>query len=368
MWSQKTPTGKYQYFERYKDPITGKKKTVSLCLDGNRRMDQKAAEQALQERIRIALLPTAKNADITYGYLVDRYLEYQEREHKKQTAVSCEIHFRAIRKCIGEDALLSALTAPYVRQALWSDKPTTYNERLKYFKASIRFAYREELISDISFLDRLQKAKVPTVRIRDAEKYLEREELQRLLGAMRVADWRILTQFLALSGLRIGELIALTAADVDLAGRNISVTKTFSLVINDVSTTKTETSTREVFIQDELLPVCRDIMRRRTRIRKEFGASSPLFFPSEDGGYMKYAAYLKYFRENCAAAIGRPLSPHALRHTHVALLAEHGISLEIISRRLGHSGSQITRDVYFHVTERLKDLDRDAIRSISLLG
>lgn len=367
MWSQKTKTGKYQYFERYKNPLTGKYKVLSITLDGNRRSDEKAAERALDEKIRIALLPTSQNADITYGFLVDRYLEYQRREHKPQTAVSCELHFRGIRKCIGDDVLLSSLTAPYVRQALWSDKPTTYNERLKYFKASIRYAYREEMITDISFLDRLQKVKVPTARVRDAEKYLERDELQRLLDAMRVEDWRILTRFLALSGLRIGELIALTAADVDLAGRNISVNKTFSLVIDDVTTTKTETSTRDVFIQDELLPVCRDIMRRRTRIRKDFGVSSPLFFPGDDGGYIKYPAYLKYFRENCTAAVGRPLSPHALRHTHVALLAEHGISLEIISRRLGHSGSQITRDVYFHVTEKLKDLDREALRKISLL-
>lgn len=199
-----------------------------------------------------------------------------------------------------------------------------------------------------------------TVREKDAEKYLEKKELQDLLAGMKSEDWKILTRFLALTGIRIGELIALEAADVNIKERTIAVSKAYSLITHTVSTPKTETSAREVFIQDDLVPLCRKIFARRTKIRKTIGGDVPLFFPGVNGSYLEYRSYSKYFAENCERILGRKLSIHALRHTHVALLAENGIALDVISRRLGHSDSAITRDVYFHVTERLRERDNNA--------
>lgn len=366
MWSQKTKTGKYQYFERYKDPMTGKQKVTSLTLKGNSRTDQNAARDALRDRIRLLVLPTASDPEITFKDLVTRYLQYQKETLKPQTVAINTMKFRTIRRSIGDDTLVSALNAPYVRHAMAAESPTTYNEHLKHFKACMRWAYREEIISDISFLERLPKLKEPTPQEKDAQKYLEKDELQKVLAGMKEKDWELLTRFLVLTGLRIGELIALTISDVDLSARNISITKTYSTITNAISSTKTDSSRRDVYIQDDLLPVCREIFDRRRSLKEKFGTKTDLFFPDIDGGYMQYAAYAKYLRENTERLIGRALSPHALRHTHVALLAENGISLEVISRRLGHSNSAITKEVYFHVTERLKDRDNEAIKAVSL--
>ena len=366
MWSQKKKNGKYQYFERYKDPLTGKNKITSITIEGNRRTDQKAAERVLEERIRQLIQSEMSEPDMTFGELVTRYLAYQAETLKPQTVAINTMKFRSIRRGIGDDSLVSSLNAPYVRHALAADSPVTYNEHLKHFKACIRWAYREEIISDISFLERLPKLKEPTPQEKDAQKYLEKDELQKLLAGMKEQDWELLTRFLVLTGLRIGELIALTTSDVDLSARSISITKTYSTITKAISSAKTDSSVREIYVQDDLLPVCREIFARRRYLEKTFGTKSNLFFPDIDGGYMQYAAYAKYLRENTEKLIGRALSPHALRHTHVALLAENGIPLEVISRRLGHSNSTITKEVYFHVTSRLKDRDKEAIKSVSL--
>ena len=45
MWTEKTPTGKYKYSERYPDPMTGKLKKVSVTLPGNRNKDVNAARE-----------------------------------------------------------------------------------------------------------------------------------------------------------------------------------------------------------------------------------------------------------------------------------------------------------------------------------
>lgn len=45
---------------------------------------------------------------------------------------------------------------------------------------------------------------------------------------------------------------------------------------------------------------------------------------------------------------------HDLGHTHASLLLEQGVSIDTISRRLGHENSVITRKIYLHVTKNLK--------------
>ena len=49
------------------------------------------------------------------------------------------------------------------------------------------------------------------------------------------------------------------------------------------------------------------------------------------------------------------------------MLAEAGVPLETISRRLGHSDSKITREVYMHVTEGMKRQDRERLEKVRIL-
>ncbi|MGI6003763.1 MAG: tyrosine-type recombinase/integrase [Lachnospiraceae bacterium] len=62
------------------------------------------------------------------------------------------------------------------------------------------------------------------------------------------------------------------------------------------------------------------------------------------------------------------MTPHALRHTHTAMLAEAGVPLEMISRRVGYADSKVTKEVYYHVTERMKNCARNRIRSVKILA
>lgn len=367
MWTERTPAGKYKYCERYLDPMTGKQKKISVTLDGNRQKDVKAAREALRLRIQAASIQGGESKDITLEALCEAYTAYQKEHMKEQTAIYNERKLKTVQKLLGASTLVSALNAPYVRRKLAADRPETYNERLTRFKALMRWAYREEMVQDISYLDKLIKAKEKTMKEKDKDKYLEKSELQKLLNGMKVDDWRLLTKFLALSGLRIGEAIALNEDDVDFHERQIHVNKTYVRQTGKISTTKTATSTRTISMQDELHECCLEIIKRKWNIASITGKKSDLFFPDPNRDYICYDVYAKYFRENTEAIIGRKLTPHALRHTHVALLAENGIPLEVISRRLGHADSGVTRDIYFHVTKRLEQADADLIRGIKIV-
>ena len=43
------------------------------------------------------------------------------------------------------------------------------------------------------------------------------------------------------------------------------------------------------------------------------------------------------------------------------------MSLDAISRRLGHSDSAITKEVYLHVTEKLKKQEEEQLSKVKLL-
>ena len=77
---------------------------------------------------------------------------------------------------------------------------------------------------------------------------------------MTIPKWKLLTEFLALSGLRFGEAAALTKSDVDLKSRKIHVTKTYDSVADITTMPKTACSVRDVYIQYELLTVCRNVL------------------------------------------------------------------------------------------------------------
>ena len=57
---------------------------------------------------------------------------------------------------------------------------------------------------------------------------------------------------------------------------------------------------------------------------------------------------------DCVARAGvTPITLHGLRDTHASLLAQGGVPIEVVSKRLGHASIGITVERYLHVyTER----------------
>ena len=78
----------------------------------------------------------------------------------------------------------------------------------------------------------------------------------------------------------------------------------------------------------------------------------------------------KIFARIVRKAKVRPISFHALRHTHATDLLRAGVHPKIVSERLGHASIAITMDIYSHAipglqedaAQRIDAALRDAIR------
>ena len=366
MWVEETKKGKYKYIERYTDPLTGKYRRVSVVLDKNTAQARKQAQRTLEEKIRQS--ESWEPANITLGELVKKYREEQKKTIKASTYSRNYSACNSIMEILGADSIVNRLNAGYVRESFLATgkAPVTLNEFLTRFKALMRWGYRNDYVSDISYLDKLERFRDIPHRIKIEGKFLESSELSALLNGMTVKIWKDLTEFLSLSGLRFGEAAALDLPDVDLKTRLIHVSKTYDAAHDIVTSTKTATSTRDVYMQDQLYQLCRRLKAERLSDNIVL-PMSVVFFPGSKRERIEFDCYAKYLRENSERIIGRRITPHTLRHTHASLLMEQGVDIDTISRRLGHANSRVTREIYLHVTEKLKEKENERIRDIRLI-
>lgn len=155
------------------------------------------------------------------------------------------------------------------------------------------------------------------------------------------------------TGMREGELLALTPADVDLDKATIRINKSYQRLNGEdvVTTPKTPKSNRVITIPEGLCNCLRTYMEQCYGLHPD-----DRLFP-----YTK--SFLYHEMENgCKASGVKRIRVHDIRHSHASLLVEMGFSPLLIAERLGHERVQTTMETYSHLypnkqTEVAKQLD-----------
>lgn len=134
-------------------------------------------------------------------------------------------------------------------------------------------------------------------------------------------------------GIREGELLALTPADFDFTGSNVSINKSYQrLKGQDVITTpKTKKSNRVIKMPKFLC----DEMQDYIKMFYSAGANDRIFPVSKH--------YLKHEMERGCKETGvKKIRIHDIRHSHVSLLIDMGFTALAIADRVGHESIDIT--------------------------
>lgn len=328
--------------------MTGRTHTVSVTADRNTTTERKAAALALAEKIKQR--QTVTDALLTFGQLCSMYLQDKQTTLKAVSYSAAQTYSAVALSVIPSDAVVSRITPLYIKKQLseMDCAVTVKNYRLRCVRMILSWGYSNDLCGDLC--KRIPALNTPPKE--KAQQYLEPHEIDLLLSVLDPA-WIPLTRFLILSGLRIGEAIALDSSDVDLAERVIHVRRTFDYVNGKMTTTpKTSDSYRDVYMQDQLFSMCSELKRNTTA-----------FFSPR----IHYRTYYGALSKAGKAVLGRPVHPHTLRHTHTSLLAAEGVPLEVISRRLGHADSTITKQIYLHVTSKQKAADAALLKNVKIM-
>lgn len=373
MWFEERK-GMIRYKERYIDPLSGKKKTVSITLSDSKKKTQDLARDILKEKIKdLQAIKIVAPKDLTLEQLTDKYYEYQKKTLKASTYQRNKYVCKSLKTILGADTIISNLTSLYIKESFLDTGKNNHslNELRTRLNALMNWGYQNELIEDISFVTKFKPfPETISQKERLQDKYLEPNELSKLLKQMQDDEcyhWYHLTKFFVLSGLRFGELAALTKKDIDLKTKILNVGKTWDHSNRVLTEPKTFASKREVYIQPELEEVIKDILFLGKKQSIEDNKTSFLFFPSRTYNYLDNDVFNSYLKKKALKTTGKnKITAHALRHTHISLLAAEGVDLDTIARRVGHYNSKITREIYLHITEQMKEKDNKKLQQISI--
>lgn len=199
--------------------------------------------------------------------------------------------------------------------------------------------------------DALSKVKPP----RDDEAPKEMQfwtptEFSQFLGSVENQDFKLMFETLFLTGMRKGEVIALSASDIN--GCTISVSKSITRKTElawQVTTPKTKESIRKIKIPQDLAE------RLRAHEGKFiFGGPAPFADRTID----------RAFRAGIEASGVKPIRIHDLRHSHASYLISQGCSIVAVSKRLGHKSTRQTLDTYAHFFPEDEDKLLDSLKKL----
>lgn len=180
------------------------------------------------------------------------------------------------------------------------------------------------------------------------------------------------------TGLRPGELFALTEDDIDLNNGYISVTKTlvYQKYLDDTSKIfhveppKTKQSYRKVPINSE----CRKYLEKQIELKKIIKAKRP----KEQNDYLFVTRFntpmnSMIYSDSIRSVVRRInetrdikdefpfFGGHTFRHTFATRCFESGVQPKVVQSYLGHASLKMTMDLYTHVTDEKASNDIERI-------
>ncbi len=184
-----------------------------------------------------------------------------------------------------------------------------------------------------------QKTKLPR-RQGGRERTVLMPEQVRELAAALDEPVRSVVLLLVLTGLRIGELLALRWGNVDLERRLLRVAET--VYDGHFDKPKTKRSARTIPIGAETVEIL-------TALRPGEADPRGLIFATRDGLPLDRWNLLRKHVKAVARRLGMPGATwHSLRHCHATMLDVVGTPLGTMQSLLGHATPEITREVYLH--------------------
>ena len=370
MWKDtiknKNGTIKYRFYERYCDPLTGKCKKACITLNSNNYHAQKIAQKLLQEKI--TKLTSRSPATLSFTNVAQEWLKHQAPSLKLSSNKNNEGIVKKLGRILPQDVLIGQLDVPMIQDVLYKlyhESKLSFGYVQKHFiviKSVLRYAKRLKYLTDISFIDDVelkQRPKSPEEIRKERNKFLERDELTEVLGALSVKHKRIALsmEFMALTGLRFGELVALRECDYDREKKEVDINGSISHIKNNKDefrrgTPKNNYSIRRIYLSDRADEIINDFIISNKNMIECMGLykNQGYIFTSPNGNPINIQLANKVLR---SIEYHKNLTTHIFRHTYISLLVSLGIDTKAIMQNVGHNDPRTTIGTYTHVAKNM---------------
>ena len=307
----------------------------------------------------------AASGDMTFESFTRRMLEQREGTRAPSTIARDESMLRVhVFPYIGASKL-KEVTSEDIVEVLTVAKKSVGNTTRRHLHATMNkyfeMARKRRLVPEnpMEFVER-PRASTPEA------KRLDRSEGMLYLQAIKGDAYEAAFLLAMLNGMRLGEILGLRWANVDLERETVSVRTSLALGPDGsarLGPTKTHASDREVAIVD---PLPSALSRRKAAQAKSRLLAGPewnqtiahvdgpipndLVFTNEFGFPLSRTNFTRTHHGRILRTAGiKSITFHELRHTFVSLHDDIGTEMGVVQKVVGHTSVDTTRGIYMHL-------------------
>ena len=395
--------------------IDGKRKSISKAGFKTKKEAEIAGTKAMAEYNNAGL--KFEPSDMSYADYLDYWFDnYVKTSCRYSTQVVynqiIEMHLKPALGMYKLRSLTPMMLQEYVNQKFVTGlKKTTLTGIMSVMSGSLKYAVVPAQLLQSSPAAYIKYPKVKSERAETNRAIISVEDFNKMIERFEKGNpfrYALLIGFY--TGLRIGEVYALTWDDFDFKEKTLDVTKlvykrNYGVDVRQVKKqkgkqeeksawyfgdTKTASSVRKIKIGDTLIQELREYRTMQLKNQLIYGEyytqiyqkeekdekgntifrlvevenTIPVALPvanlimrKENGQYsttdsFKYAARVIHYD------LGIKFNFHSLRHTHATKLIESGVSPKAVQARLGHENIETTLQTYVHNTD---DMEQNAV-------
>lgn len=231
-------------------------------------------------------------------------------------------------------------------------------------------SFKSAIANNLIRINPLENVKLPSSKVKPKEiEILTLDEQKAYMKALETNRNGTLFLTALLTGMRIGELLALKWDNVDLDNATITVCETLRRVkIYDEkgnSESKILTKGPKTEKGNRSIPIPKTLALALKKYQlASYNSDEGLVFCTKSGLPFQYNYVWYTHKALCKKAGIRATSIHALRHTFASRSIEAGIDVKTVSDLLGHANTQITWNTYVHSTN---DSKREAANTMEAI-
>lgn len=358
----------WTYRIRYQD-TDGKRKSLSKS---GFRTRTEAYTVGLENELKYKQIGLSDDENISfYDYYANWIKVYKIGKLDKTT----ESRYNAIGKFIKKnfkDDLLKQITKAQYQNALDEYAKKHVKHTVRRFNGIIRHCIKDALEDRVIYRDFTRDVVIQGAASKSSDlKYLEKKESSKLkrycknnASMKSISYYEIF--FGLLTGCRYGEVTGLTWGDINYSKKTISITKAFDYKYQSgFKNVKTPSSVRIITINNELIEILKKLHKEQTEtfLRQGYRDDLNLVFRNNRHQIISDEAVNKSLKNALKSDDIKSkniITFHGLRHTHASLLISDNIGIDYISKRLGHSNTSVTMNVYLHLLESKRKVEDDS--------
>ena len=305
------------------------------------------SDKELRDKLAVLRVELGKGADLTQptslSFWIDRFLARTEQTQTEEWHATCEARAEFWRAALGKYDITKITTADLedvlldlARKNPKTGKPSS-RKTLNEYRGVVCRVFALAVRNRVLTYDASKYLEMPKNGPKHTRTAITDADIAKIRETPH--ECRLPALLMIYTGLRWGEVAALTWSDVDLQKKQLTVNKSYNFHSHELKQPKTAAGVRTVPIPDLLA----EIMEQEPRASLLVCTHNGKMWTNSSWKF----AFNKYMQQ-----LGIETTAHCLRHTYATLLYEAGVDVLSAQHLMGHADSSTTMSIYTHLREQ----------------